>query len=413
MYRIKSLMSPLRVAIIFDQQIHAGGGYQQSLNASLLVKQLSEELVEPIYFTIFKENITTLSKFDIEAQFLNITLFEKFWARIRISFRNHQLLKFIKKIQRYGQFEKTLVQNKIDLVYFLAPSTLAQSLEEINYIVTVWDLCHRDDPEFPEVRSNRQFEIRDAHYNAILPRATAILVDSEIGKENVGKRYAIDSERLYVMPFEASVSSRFLDETLLDHNINIANKFNLDTPYVFYPAQFWAHKNHVYVLEGLKILESLYNIRIGAIFSGGDKGNRAYIEKYAQNIGLIDRVRFVGFLSNEEVIALYQKSLALVMPSYFGPTNLPPLEAFELGVPVLYSDKTGLREQVADAALLMDLQNPETMAHHLKKIIEDEAFTSELIKAGYKRLSHFKNIDRLGILKAIFENYRWRRLCWE
>ena len=104
-------MSPIRVAIIFDQQIHAGGGYQQSLNASLLVKQLSEELVEPIYFTIFKENITILSKFDIEAQFLNITLFEKFWARIRISFRNHRLLKFIKKIQRYGQFEKTLVQN--------------------------------------------------------------------------------------------------------------------------------------------------------------------------------------------------------------------------------------------------------------------------------------------------------------
>jgi glycosyltransferase involved in cell wall biosynthesis len=280
-------------------------------------------------------------------------------------------------------------------------------------MVTVWDLCHRDNPEFPEVRSNREFEIRDTHYHAILPRATAVLVDSEISKENLIKRYAIDSERLYVMPFEASVSSRFSDKTLLDPHVNFTNKISLDAPYVFYPAQFWAHKNHVYILEGLRMLESLYNIRVGAIFSGGDKGNRRYIEKYAQNIGLIDRVRFAGFLSNEEVIALYQKSLALVMPSYFGPTNLPPLEAFTLGVPVLYSDKFGLRDQVADAALLMDLQKPETMAHHLKKIMDDELFKSELIEAGYKRLNHFKSVDRLSILKVIFEGYRWRRLCWE
>jgi glycosyltransferase involved in cell wall biosynthesis len=406
-------MNPIRVAIIFDQQIQSGGGYQQALNAALLMKEISKSLVEPIYFTTFKENITTLSKFDIEAHFLNMSLFERAWSRIRKSFRNHRLLKLIKKIQRHGQFEKALVQNKIDLVYFLAPSALAQSLEEVNYMVTVWDLCHRDNPEFPEVRSNREFEIRDTHYHAILPRATAVLVDSEISKENLIKRYAIDSERLYVMPFEASVSSRFSDKTLLDPHVNFTNKISLDAPYVFYPAQFWAHKNHVYILEGLRMLESLYNIRVGAIFSGGDKGNRRYIEKYAQNIGLIDRVRFAGFLSNEEVIALYQKSLALVMPSYFGPTNLPPLEAFTLGVPVLYSDKFGLRDQVADAALLMDLQKPETMAHHLKKIMDDELFKSELIEAGYKRLNHFKSVDRLSILKVIFEGYRWRRLCWE
>jgi len=406
-------MSPIRVAIIFDQQIHAGGGYQQSLNASLLVKQLSEELVEPIYFTIFKENITILSKFDIEAQFLNITLFEKFWARIRISFRNHRLLKFIKKIQRYGQFEKTLVQNKIDLVYFLAPSTLAQSLEEINYIVTVWDLCHRDDPEFPEVRVDRQFEVRDLNYNSILPRATAILVDSELGKENVIRRYGIDQQRVHVMPFQASVSSRFRDETTVTLQGNILAKFNLDTPYVIYPAQFWAHKNHVYLLKGLKELESLYGIKIGAIFCGGNKGNKKHVEKYAQELRVDSRVIFAGFVTNEEMISLYQQSLALVMPTYFGPTNLPPLEAFELGVPVLYSDMPGLRDQVGDAALLMNLKDPKTMANHLKNLIKQNGLRDQLVKNGRNRLILLNEIDRVKILESIIEDFHWRRLCWE
>ena len=57
--------------------------------------------------------------------------------------------------------------------------------------------------------------------------------------------------------------------------------------------------------------------------------------------------------------SLYKESIALVMPSYFGPTNIPPLEAFNLGVPVLYSDLPGLKDQVGDAALLLDLNKPK------------------------------------------------------
>ena len=49
---------------------------------------------------------------------------------------------------------------------------------------------------------------------------------------------------------------------------------------------------------------------------------------------------------------LYTEALALVMPTYFGPTNLPPLEAFQTGTPVLYSDLPGMREQVGDAAIM-------------------------------------------------------------
>ena len=70
-----------------------------------------------------------------------------------------------------------------------------------NFIYTLWDLSHRDDLEFPEMRENYVFERREERYSKILPKATAILVDSNLGKENVIRRYNVDSERVLVMPF--------------------------------------------------------------------------------------------------------------------------------------------------------------------------------------------------------------------
>jgi glycosyltransferase involved in cell wall biosynthesis len=195
--------------------------------------------------------------------------------------------------------------------------------------------------------------------------------------------------------------------------VNICEKYRLGVPYVFYPAQFWAHKNHVYLLEGLRALEGIHGIRVGAIFSGGDKGNRHYIEDYVRKLGLQDRIRFIGFVANEEIIELYRQSIALVMPSYFGPTNLPPLEAFHLGVPVLYLDKAGLRDQVGNAALLMDFRKPESMAHHLKNLLEDSQLRDQLVVAGYERLAYFDAYNRVGVLQKVIEDFRWKRLCWE
>jgi glycosyltransferase involved in cell wall biosynthesis len=92
---------------------------------------------------------------------------------------------------------------------------------------------------------------------------------------------------------------------------------------------------------------------------------------------------------------------------------LPPLEAFKLGVPVLYPNKKGLRDQVGDAALLMDLNDPFTMTEHLKNIIEKKDLREKLINRGYERLRYFDNYDRIGILKNIIQNFSFKRITWD
>jgi glycosyltransferase involved in cell wall biosynthesis len=406
-------MRPIRLGVIFDQQIRAGGGYQQALNAALLTREISKELVEITFFTFLPENISTLAAHGIDAVTIHLSLFAKLKAYLRKGITNARLLDIIQKIEQHSPLEKQLIEHEIDLVYFLSPSSWAQCLEKLNYITTVWDLCHRDDPEFPEVRWNRQLESRDHNYSLVLPRATAIFVDSELGKENAARRYGVDLERIHVMPFQAAEVTRREVDSKAKIDFNIREKYRLDIPYVFYPAQFWAHKNHVYLLEGLRELQETHGMRIGAIFSGGDQGNLSYIRTYVRKLGFQDRIRFAGFVTNEEIVSLYRQSIALVMPSYFGPTNLPPLEAFQLGVPVLCSDKVGLRDQVGDAALVMNLKDPNSMALHLKNLIEDEQLRRRLIAAGFGRVKHFDAYDHVGVLQKVITDFRWKRLCWE
>ena len=406
-------MRPFRVAVIFDQHIYAGGGYQQALNAALLLKEIPSDACELVFFTTFEDNVATLAVHGIQAELINLSIFRKAYNYFRRSISGSIFFTFLRYFDRYSCFERHLVRRKIDLVYFLAPSPWALDLVTINYIATVWDLCHRDDPEFPEIRWNGEFELREKLYRSLLPRATAVFVDSQLGKINVVHRYGIDDERVHVMPFQAASVTRESPSTVCRSSIHVEKKYDLDVPYIFYPAQFWAHKNHIYILEGLHILEKSYGLRIGAIFSGSDKGNLAYVKSYVSNLKLDDRVRFAGFVDNLEILDLYRQSVALVMPSYFGPTNLPPLEAFELGVPVLCLDKHGLRDQVGDAALLMDPHNPVSMANHINDLVNDTRLRYLLIDAGKERLRYLNSIDRIAILKRVLDDFRWRRLTWQ
>jgi glycosyltransferase involved in cell wall biosynthesis len=407
-------MRPIRLAVIFDQQIHAGGGYQQALNAALITKSIATEIAESVFFTTVKDNVPVLASYGIEAQYLSISFADKIAMFFRREIWSSHLLGWITKFSPLNAFEAALSRKSIDLVYFLSPDGRYRDLERTNYIATVWDLCHRDDPEFPEVRWNRQAEIRDRNYSQFLPKATAIFVDSDFSRRNIVHRYGLDIDRVHVMAFEASMATQSsATATFEEYQVDIKKKYGLKEPYIFYPAQFWAHKNHIYLLQGLADLRSRYGLDVGAMFVGSDKGNLEYVKKSAISLGVLDLVRFGGFVSNEEIPVLYKQSVALVMPTYFGPTNLPPLEAFELGVPVLYPDKPGLREQVGDAALLMDLKKPSSLADHLYSLLTNDTLRSQLIAKGQDKLKVNEKGKRAYLLESVITDFRSRRMCWE
>ena len=372
----------MRIAAIIGNDVTAGGGFNQALSATRQMARLCENRYDFLVFTSEAENIPYFKKIGIEAKTFRPGITDKWVAFSATSefTRDIQL-----KLNVVGRLERELQQNKIDLAYFVMPSRRSRTLQKVNYIATIWDLCHRDSPEFPEVRESFEFLAREFNYSNTLSQALFVLCDSLALCDRVSRRYGLDKERLIAMPFSPgplteSVHSE-AKEAVLEH-------YRLTQGYYFYPAQFWAHKNHVRILQALELLNKKGKTS-RVVFSGGDQGSMSHIKATASKLGVDDQVQFLGFVPAEHVRGLYEGCRAVVMPSYFGPTNLPPLEAWELERPLLYSSH--LSEQSGPAALLFDPDSAVELAKAMQNVTDSKVAES-LVRKGTQRLAE---IDKL------------------
>ena len=397
----KNTLKKLHIALILSGDEEIGGGFQQQLTTILELKQLNN-----YKFTVFvfsKQNVSKLQAHNIEPIFIKKWFYEK---GLMYLLRQNWAFYFVGKYKIMPPFEKILVKYDIDLVYFLSPNKLAIDLVKINYITTVWDLAHRDEPEFPEVRTFRKFEGREILYTQSLKKSIGIITDSKRGKVNIIRRYGVDKNRIYPVSFLPS------EDTNNTNSTDVKTKYGIEENYIYYPAQFWSHKNHIYILDALKILLK-DNINLKAVFSGSNQGNLNYVLEYAKNIGVRNHIKYLGYVPGEDIYSLYKQALALVMPTYFGPTNIPPLEAFAIGVPVIYSNLPDLREQVGDAALLCDLNNPESLANHIKSLLKSDTLRSSLIEKGQQRLDELQKINITIVVEKILDEYTHKMKTWK
>lgn len=394
----------LRVACVFEGELTVGGGFQQPLSVLKEIYHNCNFDCIPIIFS--KQNQQILHTLNIES----ILCHRGLLSRIKELFIKHSIIKyFLHRIRILSALEKVLFAQNIDICYFLTPSSQCLSLSRHHFIFTIWDLSHRDFVEFPEVYHNNEFNNREFLYRNAIHKAVAVITDSEYGRHNAIAYYNASPHRIYACHFAPSINTT--DENI-PSNINIKEKYNISGDYIYYPAQFWSHKNHIYILEALQILKN-EGICINAIFSGSNRGNLEYILEMAKAMGLEDLVHYIGFAPNNEIKSLYTQSLALVMPTYFGPTNIPPLEAFSLGVPVIYSDLPDLKEQVGDAALLCDLHDPASLAQQIKLLLHNTNLREELAQKGVEQLAKLNATSITDILPTILEDFRIKRKCWK
>ncbi|MFA7570636.1 MAG: glycosyltransferase [Sulfurimonadaceae bacterium] len=368
----------INIAVFISSGLTSGGGFQYELKiASLLNKEIHAYNIK--FFTLNLDIVEEYKKCEIDV--------------IQVKKDN---------------LEEILIESYcIDLVYFLNPTMVCLELVNLPYIITVWDLCHRDFLEFPEVRLNHEFEKREKFYAGNgLKKAIAVIVDSKLSQTNLIKRYGLDEKRIHILKFLPRIN--FYDDVSLD----IHKKYGIQNPYVFYPAQFWAHKNHIYILDAIKILKETHSVIIDVVFTGKDYGNLNYILNTAQKYHIEKQIHYLGFVENTEIPSLYKNSLALVMPTYFGPTNIPPLEAFLYEVPVCYSDLDGLRDQVEDAAFLLDLNQPNSLVNSLVEILNDSPSVKEKIAKGKSILNKWTDTDFTDEFLSILNNFEQKRRCW-
>lgn len=304
---------------------------------------------------------------------------------------------YSKEIAVNKQAIKNDLNEVVDVIYYLTPHA---PISDFPYIYTLWDIGHLSMYAFPEVSMNGSYESRKRHHDVIPQKALMIFCESKQGKKEAVKYLNLNETRIKVIPI-------FPSEIISDRIIaSKPSQLSADSFFIHYPAQFWSHKNHYNLLLAFEIVLSNFpNLKL--IFSGSDKGNKEYILKLIEELKLTNTVLDLGFVKTEELKWIYQHSQGLVMTTFLGPTNMPLLEAAELGCSVACSNLQGHKEQLSEYAYYFDPGNPKEIAEKIIAMIEDK-------QNGEHRSynSDFNIMNALNQIDKAFSEIKNVRLCW-
>jgi glycosyltransferase involved in cell wall biosynthesis len=308
---------------------------------------------------------------------------------------------------KFSTLKRAIKKNNLEMAVFFCE---APEVTGCPFITPVWDLQHRSQPWFPEISKKGIGEKREKYYLKTLRRASFIITGTSVGKAEIVSFYGIPENRVRILPMP---TPHYCLSAPKKRTVESIKKFHITGDYLVYPAQFWAHKNHINAILALKILRERYNLPLSLVFVGSDKGNLAYVQKITSDQKMTPNVHFLGFVSSEDLISLYQNAYALVFPTFFGPDNVPPLEAFALGCPVIASNVPGAEEQMGDAALFFDPKKPEEIARAVDLLYTSHSLRNTLIEKGYTRAHQWTGKDFIRSLFLILDEFESVRKNWE
>src|SRR5262245_7476237 len=143
-----------------------------------------------------------------------------------------------------GVVQAWVVEKQIDFVWFLSPFYEAV---EVPFATIVWDLGHREIPYFPEVSvSGWTFDQRASYYQYVLPRASIVVIGNSTGARSVTDFYRVRPENICAIPLPVDLGplqGLKADSSVLEPHALTPGQ------YLFYPAQFWPHKNHITLVD--------------------------------------------------------------------------------------------------------------------------------------------------------------------
>ncbi len=298
--------------------------------------------------------------------------------------------------RRFAWFFNPMIKeiNKSDCEIIIYPSQDALSYQtNKKSLSTIHDLMHRYESHFEEYQ-NGEYDRREKHYSMMCKYATGILVDSNIGKKHVVDSYTTDESKVFVLKFVPPMY-------LLDaKDVDVKSKYDLPENYLFYPAQFWEHKNHINLLKALRIVLDR-GVDINLVLVGSKKNNYEKVMNFITELGLDNHVFVLGYVSNDDMASLYKNAVATTFVSLIGPTNIPPMEALTLDSPLICSSAYGMPEQVGDAALLVNPKSSEDIAEKIEKLVSDKNLQEEMKSKGRQVILNYGQKEFNNILEKI------------
>jgi glycosyltransferase involved in cell wall biosynthesis len=319
------------LGVIIDIKLDAGGALHMSQSHLFFLEKLKRKN-KNFNVSLITTNKKSFSFFKKNYNF-KIFLYEKNLFSIRLL--NYFYKNFFKYLSLNSHLETFLKQKKINLVYFSSPSYLVLLFKNLSFIYTVFDLIDKKLENLKEHNKSTVI-IRNKSYKHASLYAKKISITNNQRRKIFIKNYNCKSSKIFTIQFPPNVCLANIESKNV--KINFPNK--KIKSYMFYPAQYWSHKNHSYIIKSIQKFKSRKLKNIGCIFTGYDKGYLDYLRNLSIKEKVQDKIIFFNYLTNNELVYLYKNSFCVLFPSLIGFDSLPMYESFFFKKIILYNQNS-------------------------------------------------------------------------
>lgn len=285
-------------------------------------------------------------------------------------------------LKEQGALARAAREARVDLLH--VPHVNAPLGASVPLVVTIHDLIPF---HFPEAIASPVGRLYFQAMARLAPRrARRVLTVSENTRQDLIALAHADPQRVESVPLAAD--ALFSQSASPEVRRRVRERFDLPDRYLVYAGQWKAYKNVDLLLEVMARLDPLRFPDLRLVLVGKEDA-RVPMKAEISRRGLEGRVVLTGFVSDEELLALYQEATLFAFPSRYEGFGLPPLEAMAAGVPVLASDRASIPEVVGNAGLLLAPDRVLEWLEAIQSLCTDPARRERLSLQGRARASEF------------------------
>jgi|WetSurMetagenome_2_1015567.scaffolds.fasta_scaffold00244_11 glycosyltransferase involved in cell wall biosynthesis len=264
---------------------------------------------------------------------------------------------------------------------FFSPTHYLPIFTPAKTVISILDVSFL---KFPELfkKSDLNQLTKWTKYSA--DKASMVFTISEASKGDIIKSYEIPDDMVVIT--YPGIKEIFNDKQRILNMDEIKKKYGVVNEYVLFVGTLQPRKNVSRLIEAFSKLNKP-NLDLVVV---GKKGwNFEEILAAPKKFGVENKVKFLDFVSDEDLPAFYRNALCFALPSLYEGFGLPVLEAMKYGCPVIISKISSLPEAGGDAALYVDPKNADDIKNKLEIIINDKELRKLLIQKGYEQTKKF------------------------
>lgn len=304
-----------------------------------------------------------------------------------------RMLGLKKRVKIKDLYDCIISEYSIDIIH-----TPIQSLIKKPNIKSITTLHDVQELHFPEFFTSAQRASRAVNFKRAIDGSDAVIVSYDHVKKDIVKYFDKPMDQVHTVLLDMK-DLWFKKITI--RNSKVLDKFNLPSGFLLYPASSWEHKNHLRLIDAVKLVN---NPDIHLICTGHPtEFYTKNIKPFIETNGLTDKIKFVGIVSDEELFELYHKCRAVVVPTLYEAGSFPLVESILMGIPVVCSNVTSLPETIGDGRFIFDPLKVEDMADKIEKIWSDDFFRKENLALLKVQAVKLNNNDAAKRINKIYD----------